>query len=565
MFTAGHTPAQPEDERERAGAGRRARYVPLVAFAAVLYACARLWRLTASCLWFDEIFGVHAARHAWGAMDDFVAADLIHPPLFYALLKVWTATGGESLQWLRLFPALVSIACLAPFILLCRELRLSHRETTLALLLLASSGYLIKYAQEVRMYSLLLLFTLTSLWLFARLVNRYDDDGANSARGLLFALFAVNLLLVYTHYYGWLVVAAELVYLLLFARRRLRPFSLVACVLAACFAPWVYAVWQAARGGEASLQQNLGWASRPGLFDPARFLLLVNEPFYFRQSSAEAASTLLSTPLALLIFGAPLVVLLWRTFSSERRASDAVTHTTSVEDTDANPRPLDGQTRTITWLVFFTLLPLAAAFIASHLLPQSVWGTRHLVVVAAPYLILSAVALTRLRPAWLRMTAHVALGCWFALAALFVAVRREPPYVWCAWEELAGGLAREEAQAATDSRVRVYALEDLVAYHLWFAFDTARERRFEVVVVKRLPGTVEDPAYFLPRRFDGVAVRDASAAFDESQFWVAFRDAELSHQREPLKTLRERGFRLAQIRETGIASQRAFLILFRRD
>jgi hypothetical protein len=27
----------------------------------------------------------------------FVAADLIHPPLFYALLKVWISIGGESL------------------------------------------------------------------------------------------------------------------------------------------------------------------------------------------------------------------------------------------------------------------------------------------------------------------------------------------------------------------------------------------------------------------------------------------------------------------------------------
>jgi len=47
-----------------------------------LYAAARLWRLTAACLWFDEIFGVHTARHAWGDLWRFVAADLIHTPLF---------------------------------------------------------------------------------------------------------------------------------------------------------------------------------------------------------------------------------------------------------------------------------------------------------------------------------------------------------------------------------------------------------------------------------------------------------------------------------------------------
>ena len=41
-----------------------------------------LWQLHASCLWIDAGFSVHAARHGWGALVDFVALDLIHPPLF---------------------------------------------------------------------------------------------------------------------------------------------------------------------------------------------------------------------------------------------------------------------------------------------------------------------------------------------------------------------------------------------------------------------------------------------------------------------------------------------------
>ena len=89
-----------------------------------------MWRLADSCLWFDEIFGVHAARHAWGRMFGFVAADLIHPPLFYALLKLWMAVGGESLPWLRLLSVLLSVASVAPLLLLCRELRLGAGRRT---------------------------------------------------------------------------------------------------------------------------------------------------------------------------------------------------------------------------------------------------------------------------------------------------------------------------------------------------------------------------------------------------------------------------------------------------
>ena len=35
---------------------------------------------------------------------------------------------------------------------------------------MAVNGYLIKYAQEVRMYSLLLFFTVCSLWLFIKFI-----------------------------------------------------------------------------------------------------------------------------------------------------------------------------------------------------------------------------------------------------------------------------------------------------------------------------------------------------------------------------------------------------------
>src|SRR2546430_2026610 len=116
----------------------------------ILYIAARLWRLTAGCLWFDEIFSVHAARHSWRELFSFVAADVVHPPLFYALLKIWIAAGGESLVWLRLFPFLISVAAIVPLMLLCRALQLNAAETNLALLLLAVNGYLIKYAQDWR-------------------------------------------------------------------------------------------------------------------------------------------------------------------------------------------------------------------------------------------------------------------------------------------------------------------------------------------------------------------------------------------------------------------------------
>ncbi|HKC65093.1 MAG TPA: glycosyltransferase family 39 protein, partial [Pyrinomonadaceae bacterium] len=199
----------------------RSRLLHIAVFTLIvsIYAGARLWHLTSACLWFDEIFSVHAARYGWVRMLNFVAADVVHPPLFYGLLKIWIGIGGESLIWLRLLPALLSVVAIVPFVLLCRELRVRQAELYLALLFMAVNGYLIKYAQEVRMYSLLLLLTLCSLWLFVKLLR----SEAVSRRQLLI-LFAINLLLVYTHYYGWMVVVVEGFYLYLRGNTSRRQF-----------------------------------------------------------------------------------------------------------------------------------------------------------------------------------------------------------------------------------------------------------------------------------------------------------------------------------------------------
>jgi hypothetical protein len=598
----------------------------LTALLVLLYVAARLWRLTAACLWFDEIFGVHAARHTWAGLWRFVAADLIHPPLFYALLKLWAAAGGESLLWLRLLPALASIAAVVPLLLLARELRLGAWATNAALLVAAANGYLVKYAQEVRMYGLLLLLTLTSLWLFARLLN-----AGRSTRGLRLALLLVNLLLVYTHYYGWLVVACEAA-LLVFRgdRKRLRAFLSATAILALAYAPWVLACARAARtaavGGTAQdggLAQNIGWIARPGAGDIVELFALFNQPFYFRQSSTDPLYARGGAVFGLLLVGLPVVALLFGAARRRRAAADtsgrmsgggdakareggdAEVHEDNAEVHEGNAEVHESGSvevhegggvkvneagdAAVTFLLTFTLLPAALAFVASYLLPQSVWGTRHLIVSAGPYALLAGLALERLRPAWWKAGALLLLCCWFALVGVLTLARRPPVYVWCAWEGLAASAAAEEARvvaasteagasgdanasgdnnaarAADTNTARpadLYAFEDLVAYHLWFALERGETLgRFRFVSVKGVPGVAEDTAYFLPRDFDGVTLASPDALRGE-RFWAAFRDTAWDDSRQPLKLIAERGYRAERIYESGAQGQRAFLVLF---
>ncbi|HWW77334.1 MAG TPA: glycosyltransferase family 39 protein [Pyrinomonadaceae bacterium] len=574
----------------------------LTALLVLLYAAARLWRLTAACLWFDEIFGVHAARHSWAGLWRFVAADLIHPPLFYALLKVWTAAGGESLLWLRLFPAVASIVAVVPFLLLARELRLGAWATNAALAIAAANGYLVKYAQEVRMYGLLLLLTLTSLWLFARLL-----DADRRRRGLYFALLVVNLLLVYTHYYGWLVVACEAA-LLVFRQdwRRLRAFLISAAALALAYAPWVLACARAASPGAGltqpgGLAQNIGWITRPGVRDLIELFTLFNQPFYFRQSSTDPLYARGGALVGLLLVGLPVAVLLFgaaRRLRAGANASGEVNTEGGAEVNEGGAGVNEGgagvsegggakadeggdakangvEDASVAFLLNFTLLPVGLAFVASYLLPQSVWGTRHLIVAAGPYALLAGLALGRLRPFWWKAGALMLVCCWFALVGLLTLARRPPAYVWCAWENLATSAASEEsragganaahADAASAARpTDLYAFEDLVAYHLWFALERGGAAgRFRVVKVKDAPGVVEDAAYFLPRDFDGVA-RARPEEIQGERFWAAFRDTAWDESRQPLKLITERGYRAERVYESAAQGQRAFLVLFVR-
>jgi uncharacterized membrane protein len=503
---------------------RRSSLLVIIAFTlvAAVYTGARLWHLTAACLWFDEIFSVHAARYGWGRMISFVAADVVHPPLFYALLKVWIGIGGESLLWLRLLPVLFSVAAIVPLLLLCRELRLDAAVAGLALLLMAVNGYLIKYAQEVRMYSLLLFLTLTSLWLFAKFLR--VEEGSNR---WLAALSVINLLLVYTHYYGWMVVAVELLYLLLRGRAHWRRFFISVVLLMLCFSPWAYAVLSAERG--QGLAQNIGWAARPRLADLAQFYVLLHQPFIYQQSSAERPFPPWSFAASLLLFGLPLLALLWQEFKKKRLEG------TRVSDN-------------LTWLLWFSVLPILTALVLSWVLPQSIWGTRHLIIVAAPYAILASVAVNRLRPAVAKHIVVLVFCCWLLLAGAATQLRREGNYIWCAWGELAEQMPSSESG-------KVYAFEVFVAYHLWFAVG----ERSKVVVIKGLPGLREDTAYFLPRAFDDIAVQ-AKPELSGERLWLAFRDTALDEGREPLKTAKAQGYEVRNVLSRQVGRESAFLV-----
>jgi hypothetical protein len=498
-----------------------------------LFAGARLWRLATSCLWFDEIFSVHAARHDWAGLIKFTAADIIHPPLFYALLKVWMTIGGESILWLRLLPCLVAIATIVPFWLLGRELNLKPAETNLALLLMAASGFLIKYAQEVRMYSLLLFLSVCSVWLFIRFLKSQSAADKN-----LWALSAINLLLVYTHYYGWMLIGIQALILLFGRWKKFGSHSLGSAGLLLAYSPWIYAVIVSREPGRG-LEQNLGWITRPRFSDVADFFVLLNRPFQFSRSTTDRAYDMLSFWLVLLLLGLPLFFFLWRLVSSlfrNRRESAEL------------------------YLAVFAFAPAMIAFDLSYLLPYPVWGTRHLLIGAVLFFILAAIAILRLPKSWMRITAVLVVGFWFLVAGAIALTRPAPVLTWCTWEPLLKQMPAAESKSTT---TEVYAFEDLVAYHLWFATTKSNRNQLKVTVIKNVAGLSEDPAFFLPRQFDEIKVGDQTTIAGE-HIWLAFRAPRWDETRAPVSVVKSMGYQTGRVLSMNAQVEQALLVEFWR-
>lgn len=484
----------------------------------IVYILLRLWNLTASCLWFDEIFSVHAAEHDWTDLFWFVAQDLIHPPLFYVLLKIWISIGGESLFWLRFFPVVFSIAALAPFILLCRELKLNYPTIALALTFFAVNGSVIKYTQEVRMYSVLLCFALVSAWLFARFLNLGKS---------FWALTIVNILLVYTHYFGWFVVLSEVAAIFVLQRIKVKQIILMFGVNLIAFAPWIFAVWQAAKIN-ADVGQNIGWMTNPNFSAVLQFVFDLFEPIRFEQSNADGTAIFLIT-LPILIAAIVAFVFYfadWKNKTAEEK-------------------------RNFILLSIFSFAPVSLAFAASWILPHSIWGTRHLIIAFAPSAILSAIAFSNIKFRQLKAAVLILIFLLFGAAILFQATRQKPLYIWCAWESLAVNLPKTSIEPT-----KIYVFEDLVAYHFWFALRDS-DRGFQVVKVNDVEGLIEDKAYFLPRGFDEIQTTNDFAG---ERFFVAFRDASWNEAKPPLRNLIQKGYRIGAPQVFEAQGLKAFLV-----
>lgn len=474
----------------------------VMALLVLLYASLRWWNIDAACLWFDEMFSVHAAEQPWNNILDFVAADLVHPPLFYLILKIWMAIGDSDLLWLRALPFLISCLAIVPFVLLGRELKLRYEVIATALFFLSVSGILINYAQRVRMYTLLMALSLTSVWLFVRYLN--------SGNGLI-PLMAINILALYTQYFAAFVIGCEILVILALYRDKWRAAFWLTVSSLLAFLPWAIRVLLAARSG-SDPQKNIGWVARPGPAEIWTFIFDLIEPVYFQFSSDEPASIyLISLPLLLIWVGLAGVFAL------------------RFKRNEQNDKAL-------VLMATFAFVPMVAAFAVSWVMPYSIWGARHLIVCSGPLAFLAAAMIWRIDIRYVRLAGLSAVLVLTAIAGVYQFYSTKPTYLWCRWDEIGTKIMTEDHSG---DNVKVYAFESIIAYHLWFASrDSGRPEIYDVTDVEPTP---EDESYFLPRGFDGVK-KTSLGSISGDRVRMVFRTHKAGEELIVFETMKELGY-----------------------
>ncbi len=166
-------------------------------FSLILFS--RLWGLTSQSLWLDEGSTWQITHSSWPTLF----AELFSPksayPLYHLLLKGWIAIVGDSEFALRFPSALAGALAVIATFFTAQELSRNEGSPSpskqsnysfIAALLLFLSPFAWEYAQEAKVYSLLLLLSLLFIWSFSRALRQ------NSPRSWIIwgiiALLSVN-------------------------------------------------------------------------------------------------------------------------------------------------------------------------------------------------------------------------------------------------------------------------------------------------------------------------------------------------------------------------------------
>lgn len=185
-----------------------------------------------SSIWFDESYSAYLVRGDFGQIWAETAQD-VHPPFFYFLLKIWSMIFGNSdfaMRFMSVFFGAIGI--ILAFHLLKRWFGV--KAAAIATALLSFSPFLIRYGQEMRMYTLIFAIIVGATYAL--------DLALGTKKKRYYIIYAVLVSLgMWTHYFTALAWLAHVVYLVKFKKVNIfkKPWLPTYFLAVLLYIPWI--------------------------------------------------------------------------------------------------------------------------------------------------------------------------------------------------------------------------------------------------------------------------------------------------------------------------------------
>lgn len=235
----------------------------------------RIYDLDGESIWLDEGYSVGFAHvNPFQIIKIHAVSAPGPPPLYFIILHYWVTLFGDSEFSIR-FPSALFGALATLLIYKVGNLIFGQDVGMLSAFLLALSSFHIRYSQEARMYSLMALLTLLSMYFFLKILEK---------RKLIDSIGYIlsSILLMYTHPYGLFIILAQNLYvvpLFLFSKKSytltLKRWILLQFILFALFIPW-----------SMILTEQISKKQGGGFWLPVRSIISIIGSFYRYSGSA---------------------------------------------------------------------------------------------------------------------------------------------------------------------------------------------------------------------------------------------------------------------------------------
>jgi uncharacterized membrane protein len=218
------------------------RYTWLLVLVLLAGLVLRLTGLTVQSLWIDELHTMHESspKHTLKQIIYFLQTGIHdpHPPLHFLLIHYWFKVVGHTDFSARLLSALGGTLSIFTMYLLGKEL--FNRNVGLIAAVLTAFNYAnLYYSQEARNYIFSFVFTCLSFYCLVRALRE-----PSVKRNLWYGV--ATLVLLYTHYYGFAILGAQMVIILVALLQDLRNFKkhflrflLSGAVVLVGYSPWI--------------------------------------------------------------------------------------------------------------------------------------------------------------------------------------------------------------------------------------------------------------------------------------------------------------------------------------